>query len=83
MEVDHEVVGGGLREEGVVPLEHQPAAPFGVRTPVQSGRGYSFTVDRVRVAGMMEFTAPYRPADPRRIGAIVNAGARIGWRTSS
>jgi D-amino-acid dehydrogenase len=72
------------------------AAPFGVRTPVQSGRGYSFTVpaagmptrptyfaarrvvctplgDRVRVAGMMEFTAPDRPADPRRVRAIVEA----------
>ncbi|MFE7270920.1 NAD(P)/FAD-dependent oxidoreductase [Streptomyces sp. NPDC057623] len=72
------------------------AAPFGVRTPVQSGRGYSFTVaaeglparptyfaeqrvvctplgDRVRVAGMMEFTAPDRPADPRRVSAVVNA----------
>jgi D-amino-acid dehydrogenase len=72
------------------------AAPFGVRTPVQSGRGYSFTLppeglptrptyfaeqrvvctplgDRVRVAGMMEFTAPDRPADPRRVKAIANA----------
>lgn len=72
------------------------AAPFGVRTPVQSGRGYSFTVppeglptrptyfaerrvvctplgDRVRVAGMMEFTAPDRPLDPRRVQAVVNA----------
>ncbi|QOV39966.1 FAD-dependent oxidoreductase [Streptomyces ferrugineus] len=72
------------------------AAPFGVRTPVQSGRGYSFTVstqglptrptylaeqrvvctplgDRVRVSGMMEFTAPDRPRDPRRVQAIVNA----------
>ncbi|MGC9536055.1 NAD(P)/FAD-dependent oxidoreductase [Streptomyces sp. UG1] len=72
------------------------ALPFGVRTPVQSGRGYSFTVsaeglptrptylaeqrvvctplgDRVRVSGMMEFTAPDRPRDPRRVQAIVNA----------
>ncbi|GHH11809.1 NAD(P)/FAD-dependent oxidoreductase [Streptomyces lanatus] len=72
------------------------AAPFGVRTAVQSGRGYSFTVaaeglptrptyfaerrvvctplgERVRVAGMMEFTAPDRPADPRRVDAIVEA----------
>ncbi|MET9524948.1 NAD(P)/FAD-dependent oxidoreductase [Streptomyces coeruleorubidus] len=72
------------------------AAPFGVRTPVQSGRGYSFSLPpaglptrptyfaerrvvctplggRVRVAGMMEFTAPDRPADPRRIEAIVDS----------
>jgi D-amino-acid dehydrogenase len=76
------------------------AAPFGVRTPVQSGRGYSFSLppdglptrptyfaeqrvvctplgDRVRVAGMMEFTAPDRPADPRRIRAIVNAARTL------
>ncbi|GAP49890.1 D-amino-acid dehydrogenase small subunit [Streptomyces azureus] len=72
------------------------AAPFGVRIPVQSGRGYSFSLPaaglptrptyfaerrgvcaplggRVRVAGMMEFTTPDRPADPRRIAAIVNS----------
>ncbi|MGP4047813.1 NAD(P)/FAD-dependent oxidoreductase [Streptomyces sp. 2A115] len=72
------------------------AAPFGVRAPVQSGRGYSFTLpadglptgptyfaaqrvvcsplgDRVRVAGMMEFTAPDRPADPRRVQAVIDA----------
>ncbi|MGW2384906.1 NAD(P)/FAD-dependent oxidoreductase [Streptomyces sp. NPDC001658] len=76
------------------------AAPFGVRTPVQSGRGYSFSLpaeglpgrptyfaeqrvvctplgDRVRVAGMMEFTAPDRPADPRRIEAIVAAARAL------
>ncbi|MGW2517878.1 NAD(P)/FAD-dependent oxidoreductase [Streptomyces sp. NPDC001617] len=76
------------------------AAPFGVRTPVQSGRGYSFSLppdglparptyfaeqrvvctplgDRVRVAGMMEFTAPDRPADPRRVEAIVNAARTL------
>ncbi|GAA3785739.1 NAD(P)/FAD-dependent oxidoreductase [Streptomyces phyllanthi] len=76
------------------------AAPFGVRTPVQSGRGYSFTLppgglptrptyfaaqrvvctplgDRVRVAGMMEFTAPDRPADPRRVRAIVSAARSL------
>ncbi len=76
------------------------AAPFGVRTPVQSGRGYSFSLppdglptrptyfaeqrvvctplgDRVRVAGMMEFTAPDRPADPRRVQAIVNAARTL------
>jgi D-amino-acid dehydrogenase len=76
------------------------SAPFGVRTPVQSGRGYSFTLppgglparptyfaaqrvvctplgDRVRVAGMMEFTAPDRPADPRRVKAIVNAARAL------
>ena len=72
------------------------AAPFGVRAPVQSGRGYSFTLpvdglpagptyfaaqrvvctpvrERVRVAGMMEFTAPDRPADPRRVQAVIDA----------
>uniref|UniRef100_A0AAU1UM31 FAD-dependent oxidoreductase n=1 Tax=Streptomyces sp. NBC_00119 TaxID=2975659 RepID=A0AAU1UM31_9ACTN len=73
------------------------AAPFGVRTRVQSGRGYSFTMpaaglpttptyfaaqrvvctpldaERVRVAGMMEFTAPDRPADPRRVQAVIEA----------
>ncbi|MFJ8716309.1 NAD(P)/FAD-dependent oxidoreductase [Streptomyces violaceus] len=76
------------------------AAPFGVRTPVQSGRGYSFSLppdglptrptyfaeqrvvctplgDRVRVAGMMEFTAPDRPPDPRRVQAIVNAARTL------
>lgn len=76
------------------------AAPFGVRTPVQSGRGYSFSLppeglparptyfaaqrvvctplgDRVRVAGMMEFTSPDRPGDPRRVQAIVNAARAL------
>lgn len=33
--------------------------------------------DRVRVAGMMEFTAPDRPADPRRVQAIVNAARTL------
>ncbi|RCV51201.1 NAD(P)/FAD-dependent oxidoreductase [Marinitenerispora sediminis] len=72
------------------------ARPFGVRVPVQSGRGYSFSLpaegmparptyfaarrvvctplgDRVRVAGMMEFTGPDRPGDRRRVRAIVDA----------
>ncbi|WP_128374481.1 NAD(P)/FAD-dependent oxidoreductase [Streptomyces cavernae] len=72
------------------------AAPFGVRVPVQSGRGYSFTMpaeglpsrptyfagqrvvctplgDGVRVAGMMEFTGPDRPVDPRRVQAVADA----------
>jgi D-amino-acid dehydrogenase len=72
------------------------ASKFGVRMPVQSGRGYSFSLpsagmptsptyfagqrvvctpmgDRVRVAGMMEFTSPDRPRNPRRIQAIVDA----------
>lgn len=71
------------------------ARPFGVRMPVQAGRGYSFTVPagpagptyfpgthtvctpvaggRVRVAGMMEFTGPDRPLDPRRINAVLSA----------
>jgi D-amino-acid dehydrogenase len=29
--------------------------------------------DRVRVAGMMEFTAPDRPPDPRRVQAVIDA----------
>jgi D-amino-acid dehydrogenase len=70
------------------------ARPFGVRTPVQAGRGYSFSVsggpagptyfpgqkvvctplgDRVRVSGMMEFTAPDRPLDQRRVRAVLAA----------
>jgi D-amino-acid dehydrogenase len=73
------------------------AGPFGVRMPVQAGRGYSFTVasgilptgptyfparktvctplgeGRVRVSGMMEFTSPDRPLDPRRITAVIAA----------
>jgi len=77
------------------------AAPFGVRAPVQSGRGYSFSMpaeglpsrptyfagqrvvctplgeDRVRVAGMMEFTGPDRPVDPRRVKAVVDAAGPL------
>ncbi|WP_460356989.1 NAD(P)/FAD-dependent oxidoreductase [Actinoallomurus acanthiterrae] len=73
------------------------ARAFGVRTPVQAGRGYSFSVSgrllpsgptyfpgrhvvctplgdgRVRVSGMMEFTAPDRPLDPRRVRAVIAA----------
>lgn len=76
------------------------ASPFGVRLPVQAGRGYSFTVTGgtlptrptyfpghkavctpisggVRISGMMEFTAPDRPLDPRRITAVRTAASRM------
>jgi D-amino-acid dehydrogenase len=91
---------GELRADAVVLAAGAWLSPlarrFGVRMPVQAGRGYSFSVsgsalpanptyfpekkvvctplgDRVRVSGMMEFTAPDRPLDRRRIAAVLAA----------
>ncbi|TLS43683.1 FAD-dependent oxidoreductase [Streptomyces montanus] len=45
--------------------------PMGMGVP--SARTTSRASGRVRVAGMMEFTAPDRPADPRRVQAVIDA----------
>lgn len=97
--------GAGLRADVAVlatgawlsPL----ARPFGVRVPVQAGRGYSVIVSggtlpagptdfpgprvvctplgdgTARVSGMMEFTDPDRPLDPRRLRAVLAAARRV------
>ncbi|WP_411150724.1 NAD(P)/FAD-dependent oxidoreductase [Streptomyces sp. A30] len=54
-----------------LPAEGLPTGPtyFAAQRVVCTPLG----ADRVRVAGMMEFTAPDRPADPRRVQAVVDA----------
>ncbi|MFD3503580.1 FAD-dependent oxidoreductase [Streptomyces sp. NPDC058678] len=53
-----------------LPAEGLPTGPtyFAAQRVVCTPLG-----ERVRVAGMMEFTAPDRPADPRRVQAVIDA----------
>jgi D-amino-acid dehydrogenase len=70
----------------LLPREGLPSRPtyFAAQRVVCTPAG-----DRVRVAGMMEFTGPDRPADPRRVRAIVDAArpllpaADFGRRTDA